>query len=331
MMSIEKDYSIWPEYPGSKLSHDEDFCVTFDDCPRAGGGYAITTEAAGQLNRLLNQLSEEGRDGLRARLTTILIDRRRQGDKLPLVTPTLVKEAMSNRSLAVHERADRLLRYLADQASSVGEITEINWEPSRVWETDLSAMAWSESTKLEEVNYFLQYLVERNWVSNPGQIAYQVTVDGHGRISDQATNVDSSQAFVAMWFNDEVTQAYEEGIRPAVESAGYRPLRIDRKPDVDKIDDEIIAEIRRSRFLVADFTHGNDGARGGVYYEAGFAHGLAIPVIRTCRKDKVCKLHFDTRQYHHVVWDTDEGLHRALKNRILAVIGEGPNVHSIKS
>ena len=50
-----------------------------------------------------------------------------------------------------------------------------------------------------------------------------------------------------------MTNAYEEGIKKAVESAGYTPMRIDKKPDVNKIDDEIIAEIRRSRFLVADF------------------------------------------------------------------------------
>ena len=270
MISIKEDFSIWPEHPGSGFSQDENFLVSFGDCPRAGGGYSITIAAVGQLNLVLERLSEEDRNSLRARLTTILVDRRRHGDRLPLVTPTLVKEARSNRSLAVHERADRLLRYLADRANSVGETTEINWEPSRIFETDLHAMAWSESTNLEEVNFFLRYLVERNWVFKPDQIAYQVTVDGHGRISDHAANVDSSQAFVAMWFNDEVIQAFEKGIRPAIETAGYKSMRIDRKPDVDKIDDEIIAEIRRSRFLVSDFTHGKDGARGGVYYEAGF-------------------------------------------------------------
>ena len=107
--------------------------------------------------------------------------------------------------------------------------------------------------------------------------------------------------------------------------AGYTAMRIDRKEHINKIDDEIIAEIRRSRFLVADFSQGDDGARGGVYFEAGFALGLGIPVIYTCRKSDIDKLHFDTRQYNHIVWETPEDLRTALKNRILAVIGEGPN------
>lgn len=103
-------------------------------------------------------------------------------------------------------------------------------------------------------------------------------------------------------------------------------MRIDRKKDVDKIDDEIIAEIRRSRFLIADYTHGLDGARGGVYHEAGFAEGLGIPVIRSCRSDQLGDLHFDIRQYYHIKWETPEQLRQELEDRIRARIGEGPEI-----
>ena len=127
-----------------------------------------------------------------------------------------------------------------------------------------------------------------------------------------------------MWFDDSMNEAFDKGIQPAIEDAGYRALRIDLKPDVDKIDDEIIAEIRRSRFLVADFTHGEKGARGGVYFEAGFAFGLGKPVIYTCRADMVDDLHFDTRQYAHIIWNTPEELREGLNNRIGARIGESP-------
>ena len=121
-----------------------------------------------------------------------------------------------------------------------------------------------------------------------------------------------------------MNEAFKQGMELAVSQAGYRPMRIDRKEHINKIDDEIVAEIRRSRFLVADFTQGADGARGGVYYEAGFAHGLGLPVIFTCREDAVDQLHFDTNHYNHIVWATPEELREKLRNRILAVIGEGP-------
>ncbi len=101
-------------------------------------------------------------------------------------------------------------------------------------------------------------------------------------------------------------------------------MRIDRKPDVVKIDDEILAEIRRSRFLVADMTHGVSGPRGGVYFEAGFALGLGLHVLYSCRSDKMDEIHFDTRQYYHIKWDTPEELHEELVNRICAIVGDGP-------
>jgi nucleoside 2-deoxyribosyltransferase len=91
-------------------------------------------------------------------------------------------------------------------------------------------------------------------------------------------------------------------------------MRIDLEEHNDKIDDRIISEIRRSGLVVADFT----GQRGGVYFESGFAMGLGIPVIRTCRKDNVDTLHFDTRQYSHVLWESPEELKEKLTNRIRA-------------
>jgi nucleoside 2-deoxyribosyltransferase len=127
-----------------------------------------------------------------------------------------------------------------------------------------------------------------------------------------------------MWFDASMNHVYANGIAPSLMDAGYKPIRIDRKDHNNKIDDEIIAEIRRSRFLVADFTQGETGARGGVYYEAGFAHGLNIPVIFTCREDVIANVHFDTRQYNHITWKSPEELRVRLAQRIAATIGDGP-------
>jgi nucleoside 2-deoxyribosyltransferase len=90
------------------------------------------------------------------------------------------------------------------------------------------------------------------------------------------------------------------------------------------VDDEIIAEIRRSRFLVADFTCEPEKVRGGVYFEAGFARGLDIPIIWTCKDTSKKDLHFDTRQYPHILWEDSADLYKQLKDRIGALIGDGP-------
>jgi len=134
----------------------------------------------------------------------------------------------------------------------------------------------------------------------------------------QNSAIDSKQAFVAMWFDSTMKDFYEKGIKPAVEEAGYTAVRIDLKEFNNKICDELIAEIKRSKFLIADFS----GLRSGVFFEAGFAKGLGREVIFTVRKEDVEELkeHFDTRQYNHIVYDSPEDLRKKLYNRIGATI-----------
>lgn len=309
---------------------DDSAVVRYSD--RAGGGYEIAYNARSPARNL--------EDTAKARLTTWLIDQRNQGSEFPRVTRELVERVGGFRALDVEERAIRLLRFLAGKSPRINQAVRLPNDP--VYVNNLEAMesqspelrvlwealAWSESTELGEIEFLVNYLERKSWIDRARLQQFDqviVTVDGYARIQEAQTNVDARQAFVAMWFSDEVKEAYCEGIAPAIEDAGYTAMRIDQKEHINKIDDEIIAEIRRSRFLVADFSQGEDGARGGVYFEAGFAYGLNIPVIYTCRESDIDKLHFDTRQYNHIVWESPEELREALKNRILAVIGEGPN------
>ena len=88
-----------------------------------------------------------------------------------------------------------------------------------------------------------------------------------------------------MWFDPTLNPAWENGICPALKAAGFDPIRIDLEQHNDDINDRVRAEIRRSRFVVADFT----GHRNGVYFEAGFALGLGLPVVWLCRRDELTK------------------------------------------
>lgn len=56
-----------------------------------------------------------------------------------------------------------------------------------------------------------------------------------------------------MWFDKEMDSFYQNGIKPAIEADGTKCIRIDLQEHNNKICDEIIAEIRRSNYLVADF------------------------------------------------------------------------------
>jgi len=122
-----------------------------------------------------------------------------------------------------------------------------------------------------------------------------------------------------MWFHESTRDAFDVGIGPALEATGYRALRIDLVEHNEMVDDRIIAEIRRSGLVVADFT----GQRHGVYFEAGLAMGEGVPVIRSCHDADVPKLHFDTRQFNHVVWKEPRELREKLEARIRATMPVG--------
>lgn len=147
----------------------------------------------------------------------------------------------------------------------------------------------------------------------------RLTPEGISRITHNERSSKSHQAFVAMWFDGQMDSAYENAILEAVNATGHSAYRVDKdNSHSDQITNKILAEIKQSKFLIADFTHGPDGARGGVYFEAGYALGLGIPVLWLIRKDDVSKMHFDTNHYPHIVWETEKQLKEQLEAAILA-------------
>ena len=280
----------------------------------------------------------------RARLTTMLVRERLLGNTCPSINAATIAAAKSASRAGMEDRLTNLLGVLIDRTPKVGEPVSLA-NPERRAENERSyqfVLAYTESTEHQEILYLANSLHDQGLIKrhderfrdHRGQtrviqgFEYTVTTNGHSVMEQRQTEVKSDQGFVAMWFNEATDALYDRAIAPAVRAAGYQPLRIDQKPDfLGKIDDQIIAEIRRSRFMVADFTHGDGGVRGSVYYEVGFAQGLDIPVIFTCRDDQLDDLHFDTNHFLHLSWPRGhaEALIEPLKNRILANIGEGPH------
>lgn len=295
--------------------------------PRAGGEYLITGSAA--------DILKWWSDADKVLLTSWLVEQRRLGVTRPEIFSHTLDEAKDRRLPSVVERADALLRYLVLKSNFLG-VTVGFWVPEQpeTRSTLHELLAWTSSRQGSEVVELAEYCHSQGWITHEKQETGLSTGDLHGlkvrppgytRLEQlDAVGVRSQQAFVAMWFDELTVAAYEEGLAPAIREAGYEPLRIDRKEHNNKIDDEIIAAIRRSRFVVADFTEGEKGARGGVYYEAGYAHGLGIPVIFTCQRDVIEKVHLDTRQYNHIDWKDPQDLQKRLVQRISATIGDGP-------
>ena len=157
---------------------------------------------------------------------------------------------------------------------------------------------------------------DKKWVGYPVEI--RLTGKGWSRVNElEKGNVDNPKnAFVAMSFDASLKSVYDNGIKKAIVDAKFDPIRVDAEEYNDKICDEIIANIRKAKFVISDVTQ----QKNGVYFEAGFAMGLGKPVIWTCRNDELNNLHFDTRQYNHIVWENEDDLYEKLLRRIEATI-----------
>jgi hypothetical protein len=235
------------------------------------------------------------------------------------VTEQDFKRLAADAPSRIPDRARVLLESIVRKTQFLGQQVSMDNE---TWIVISFAKNWAE------FYYLYRYIRDLGWVegdpSPSGGASLTVTPKGFEEIdSARCSNLDSDRAFVAMWFPKDKTldPAFFEGMKPAVEAAGFQPTRIDLEQHNEDINDRVKAEIRRSRFVVADFT----GHRNGVYFEAGFALGLGLPVIWLCRKDHFAKAHFDTNHYNHIVWEKPEEIRTALEDRIIGTIGIGPH------
>lgn len=178
-----------------------------------------------------------------------------------------------------------------------------------------------------EAEFHLNFLANEGLVSRSVDTTSEVptmrcTVSGQGWRELQKMKedgADSADGFIAMSFGA-TRDPIHTAIDAAIRASGYNPVRIDKFEHLTRIDDEIIARVRRSKFMVADFTE----QKAGVYFEAGFMHGLGRPVIWLCEKDELSKLHFDIRQYNMIDYTGADDLESRLFNRIIANLGKGP-------
>jgi hypothetical protein len=306
--------AIWGT-PAQSLEKAGDFEVF--DSPRAGGKYWISGTSLAQVAAF--------NDNAKLLLTTWLCEQRNAGVEVPKIESNVLDLVKSRRRLTVPNRLTVALSFLGKNVPQLGRSIAIGEDNSYT----PRFFAETESRNLDETSTLLTMLRDMGLIDGSFSLAGFATVrptaSGWHELERLARpQVDTAQVFVAMWFNEKTNDAYVRGIMPALVNTGYKPVRIDKKEHNNKIDDEIIAEIRRSRFLIADFTCDPGNVRGGVYFEAGFAKGLGIPVIWTCKDTSINDLHFDTRQYAHIVWRDPLDLYAQLRNRIGATVGDGP-------
>lgn len=276
-------------------------------CKRCGR-FSISEEAQDFLNR-----KKEGRHLLS------YVCRTWEEEGIPkILTTTMPLFLRKAPRLSVTEQLDRLLQEVAKTSNELGSRSTFNVN------NDYPLVV---AKSPEEALFLLNSLQERGDVTNNGTTSAKVSVAGWQRLEEaRKSGRESRFAFVAMWFDKSQDKIYDEAIVPAIKEAGYQALRIDRTEHVNRIDDQIIADLRQSRFIVADFT----GHRHGVYFETGFMLGLGRNIFWMCHKSALEGIHFDNRQYNFIDYDSPEDAKTRLLRRILAIEGMGPGQPAVR-
>ena len=284
------------------------------NCPNCGE-FVITDDAQ------FDAKAQIGNDeALRAKGSHYVRKRLESGEQVRIYSNDI--QAIIDAELpSIIEQANNLLRHFATITKEPGKTLQI-----------ANAEEWIGVTGAitkDGVDALLLYLINENYLIIPTRnqpSIFSMTVRGwvhYEQIQKQAK--DSTIAFMAMQFrDDELDKIVDEVFRDAVEQTGFRLQKLTDDQKAGLIDDQIRVQIRRSRFLIADLTHANNGA----YWEAGFAEGIGIPVIYTCKQavfdDEEKKPHFDTNHHLIVMWGPDkpEEAAKKLKATIRATLPE---------
>ena len=315
------------------------------DSPRAGGKYHVSFHICsfGQCDKVYtySKIKEhrELNNTEKIRLSGYIAEQNLLG-KTPLLDP-IVKDENSLKILPLppdnlDKQSDLLLKGLAKQYPNKGEtIRGLNLDSNLQGNfiPFLCALSYCSSSKDFEFLLFdhlkdeLKYVAtERIYITGARDI--KITSKGWKRlnkIENKTPSEKSETAFIAMWI-DPSMEDLKQSIEKAVRNTGYNPLRIDNKEHINKICEEILSEINKSKFVICDLTSKKEKPRGSVYFEAGYAKGKNIPIIWSCNKKLEKDIPFDIRQYNFIFWEDDKmnDFTEKLQKRIKKVIGLGP-------
>lgn len=274
------------------------------NCPRCGE-FKVTLSA---LSEMSHRLGHE-----RRAILSGWVRSQNTFGSVPLITSDSLKTILATPIPSVMERVKLLLVQAEKGLKRLGDKFNIN-EPR--------FLAATYSSNNQDVVYLLRILREQGLAEATAMGGEcEILPEGYIKLDElRGKSSASANGFVAMYFQPELNEIYSNGFQVGIMKARYESVRMDRVEHINRIDDEIIRQINSSKFVVADFT----GHRGGVYFEAGYALGIGLPVFWTCQRNAMADLHFDIRQFNCIDRESPKELANRLQVRLEAVLGKGP-------
>lgn len=124
---------------------------------------------------------------------------------------------------------------------------------------------------------------------------------------------DEDAAFVVMRFssNDENSNAFEYGIKSALESLGIKCIRADFEITSGQLLEKVERSIKRSRFIIVKV----DSENLNVYFELGLAMGFDKDILLVSEDQWVLNLPSDLRNWECLTYP--KGDYKTLKEKVI--------------
>lgn len=167
----------------------------------------------------------------------------------------------------------------------------------------------NEITELRTKGYYRNEVIDEILITTPQGLDIAKRIFNKRKCYIRPLMEQQHIVFIACAFGKEdIDLLYENEFENSISDNNLELFRVDFKEPYQTITNSIIENIKNARCLIADLTY----ARPSVYFEIGFALGLGIPCILTCRKDHYnnnsdnLKVHFDLQQFKISYWEVDD-------------------------
>lgn len=129
--------------------------------------------------------------------------------------------------------------------------------------------------------------------------------------------IEPREAFVVMKFSDrdENANAYEYGVKPALEAFGLVPTRADDDPQMRTLSEKVADHIRECRLVVIKV----DEPNLNVFFELGYAIALKKDVLLVCEQNRLPEMPSDIKGWELLTYPA--GDYESLRTRTTSYLG----------
>ncbi|AIQ60828.1 hypothetical protein [Paenibacillus borealis] len=200
--------------------------------------------------------------------------------------------------VTLEDKGNRLLQYLYRHSEGPGEPVVI--QPLS------SSYNLTYSPNLQELVYLIEKLRSEELLIREG-MTFKLTAQGWGEAAAITGGKKIKQCVVLLPNEEELRTEWLEKLLPKIEQYGYLPRVLAQASE-----EYSLTPIADSKLIIADVT----GQSPAVYFAAGYALGLNIPVVWTVKSEDADKLWVHLQEIRPLVWDTAEDLVILLQQKL---------------